>query len=1305
MNHIERFRTHLTVFLALAALLISALVLMPAASADVLPPWPWSWTRVCDYGFGSEYNEGAFSMAEYNGALYAGTYNPTDGCEVWRYDGGTSWTSVATGGIGDPTNTIAMSMTVFGGNLYVGTDASTTGASVFRYDGSSWAQVNTDGFGAGSDIRSAASLIEFNGDLYCGTAQDYAQVFRYDGGTSWTQVNEDGFGNLDNSGCRSLAVYDGALYGGTKNSTTGCEAFRYDGGTTWTEITSGGFGVGSTQEEARSLSVYDGRLIAGTQNYNDGGCQVHAYDGSGWERIDPGDGELLYDTVRDLKVNGDTLYASTANDWVEPYGGQVWTFDGVDWQQINYNGFGDGGNEAVFALQWFSDRLFAACGRDSLAQVFSGVPPEPPWEWEQVNSDGFGGADPGANGAAFSMAVLDGKLYCGTWNNANGLEVWRYDGGTDWTNVGTGGLGAATTRGAGCMTVFDGDLYLGAVNNNTGGKVFRYDGGTTWTQVNTDGFGLGATDYYPGCFAVFDGDLYCGSGFNDARVWRYDGGTAWTQVNTDGFGNLDNNTCRSMAVFGGQLHAGTNNGSTGFEVFRYDGGTSWTQVADAGVDNADNEEARSLQVYGGDLYLGFANWWDGCGVYRYDGGTDWTRVDPGYLQYDSARSMIEFNGMLVVGTGNDSGLGGTQVWAFDGTDWSQINLSGFEDEYNAATMDLEVLNGWLYASTGNWTTGGEVWGTQVITPDLSAIKSAPLVAFPGQPFTYTITVTNNGTEAATGVEFNDAIPAHTTVVPDSVTCSDAGSALISVDPVKITGITVPAGGTVTITFQVVIDPQTPFNTVIENQGVFTCAGQDFPTSDPAHPGQGRPTEVTAKSQNYKWYLAEGSAGWGFTTHINLENPNANDVTARLTYMVTDPVQAAAGNVRAVPAVRDVVLPGQSQTVINPADDVGVQDFSTKIECLEGDPIAVDRTMTFPSGEAVAFGAHNSIGVRAPAKTWYLPEGSSAWGFECWTLIQNANTSDAHVKLTYMTEAGPASFDKVVPGQSRCTFNMADDIGQQDASIMVESDMMVIPERSMYTRWTPPGAGEEFRREGHCSIGTTAPARDYYLAEGSTAWGFVTYVLVQNPNATPAEVTLSYQSNGGGFADAPFTMPPNSRRTVRLNDLHPELDLSTRVSADVPIIAERAMYWAADSQSDFAMHDSIGIADPHAAWFLPDGMTSSDEDGTETYTLVQNPGDTDVEIQVVYLPLDGATDPVGFTDTVPARSRKTYDMADKLTDTSASVMVMVQLPGAGALQAAFPGIIVERSMYYEGRWSGTDTIGGWLDPLFLLGGGR
>jgi hypothetical protein len=415
-----------------------------------------------------------------------------------------------------------------------------------------------------------------------------------------------------------------------------------------------------------------------------------------------------------------------------------------------------------------------------------------------------------------------------------------------------------------------------------------------------------------------------------------------------------------------------------------------------------------------------------------------------------------------------------------------------------------------------------------------------------------------------------------------------------------------------------------------------------------------------------WYLAEGSTAWGFNQYVTIINPNIEAVTARVTYMTLQGPYTPP----------DVALPALSQTTINPKDKLGQQDFSTKVECLEGKGIAVDRTMTWTGQGAASEEAHNSIGVPSPATTWYLPEGSSAWGFECWLLIQNPNDSEASCDVTYMIEGtGPKTFTKRVPANSRRTYDMSKDIGNFDASIKVESYTPVIAERAMY---------RNNRREGHDSIGTTAPAMDYYLAEGTTAWGFTTYVLVQNPQPTETEVTISYMTPGGPWQQPTFKMPANSRKTIRVNDYQPNTDLSTRVHGNQPIIAERAMYWGADKPLGEACHDSIGMAQPHTSFYLPDGQTS---DGRETWTLIQNPNDTEVTVDISYLGPAGQGN-VTFTQTIPMNSRRTFNMADRGINGRAAVMVTCKTEGKK--------IMVERAMYWNSRGAGTDTIGGYSD---------
>ena len=413
-----------------------------------------------------------------------------------------------------------------------------------------------------------------------------------------------------------------------------------------------------------------------------------------------------------------------------------------------------------------------------------------------------------------------------------------------------------------------------------------------------------------------------------------------------------------------------------------------------------------------------------------------------------------------------------------------------------------------------------------------------------------------------------------------------------------------------------------------------------------------------------WYLAEGSTDWGFETYVTIHNPNKTQVTAQITYMTPEGPRQAA----------DVVLAPESQAVIGPRNDLGAEDFSTRVTCKEGKSIAVDRRMIWTGPGAASPEGHCSLGVTSPANTWYLPEGSSDWGFECWLLIQNPNDQEAKCKVTYMIEGrDPQTFEKTVPANSRQTYNMANDIGAEDASIKVESEVPVIPERAMY---------RNNRREGHDSIGTIVPAPTYYLAEGTTDWGFTTYVLVQNPNPTEAKVTLTYMTPEGPVEQKPFTMEQHSRKTIRVNDQLPGKDLSTMVSADKPIIAERAMYW--DNGTGEACHDSIGMSLSHTKFYLPDGETTN---GHETWTLVQNPNEVDVSITVNYHSLGGTANK-SFNDTITAGSRKTYSMGDLLGEGRAAVMVECTTQGRK--------IIVERAMYWNARGAGTDTIGGYSD---------
>ena len=99
-----------------------------------------------------------------------------------------------------------------------------------------------------------------------------------------------------------------------------------------------------------------------------------------------------------------------------------------------------------------------------------------------------------------------------------------------------------------------------------------------------------------------------------------------------------------------------------------------------------------------------------------------------------------------------------------------------------------------------------------------------------------------------------------------------------------------------------------------------------------------------------------------------------------------------------------------------------------------------------------------------------------------------------------------------------------------------------------------------RTWAHDSIGTSAPATHWYLAEGSTGAGFETWVLVQNPQTSAARVSLEYMTTAGEVEGPVVVVPPGSRTTFNVAASVPATyDVSTLITSDRPVVAERAMY--------------------------------------------------------------------------------------------------------------------------------------------------
>jgi len=234
---------------------------------------------------------------------------------------------------------------------------------------------------------------------------------------------------------------------------------------------------------------------------------------------------------------------------------------------------------------------------------------------------------------------------------------------------------------------------------------------------------------------------------------------------------------------------------------------------------------------------------------------------------------------------------------------------------------------------------------------------------------------------------------------------------------------------------------------------------------------------------------------------------------------------------------------------------------------------------------------------------------------------------------------------------RGTVKMNDILPGVDVSTVVTANQPVIAERAMYwSNW----AG------CHASLGVTATATTWYLAEGCTSGSFDTWILLQNPNTTSATVVATIMQDNGTTVQIPTTVAPNSRGTIHVDDTVPSSSFSSTITSDVGIVVERSMYF----DSGNAGHNTPGKTSVATTWYLAEGCTTG---GFDEWILIQNPQLTAATVTLTLMRDDGGT--VIREYTVPATSRQSI-LVNRLASGSVSATLTSDI-----------GIVVERAMYW------------------------
>ena len=209
--------------------------------------------------------------------------------------------------------------------------------------------------------------------------------------------------------------------------------------------------------------------------------------------------------------------------------------------------------------------------------------------------------------------------------------------------------------------------------------------------------------------------------------------------------------------------------------------------------------------------------------------------------------------------------------------------------------------------------------------------------------------------------------------------------------------------------------------------------------------------------------------------------------------------------------------------------------------------------------------------------------------------------------------------------------------------------------------TAQEAEHEPGRWAHSDSGTTSPARTWYFAEGATAGGYQTWILLHNPGETKAKVSLTFHTGGGVIGPVSVKVGPASRTSVNVGDHVCTYDVATTVKSDRPIVASRTMYGAGGEWA----HSSTGSNETGRTWYFAEGAAVGSM--YDTWILLHNPGKTGAKVEVTFQTDREVVGPLPVA--LDAASRVSINVGDHVTSYNVATVVESDRP-----------IVAARTMY-------------------------
>lgn len=310
------------------------------------------WAQTGEDGLGNINNGAIYALEEFGDYLYAGTWNLTDGAEIYRTSDLETWTQVNTSGFVGIPHSFIYDFQEFNSELYVSTYNALLGGAVFKTsNGTDWSQVSLNGFGD-TNNKGIVKLYAGGGMLLAGTWNTVTgtELWYTTNGTVWTQTDSDGFGDANNAFIGNMVDFDSRIYVSTYNDTTGAQIWRKPLSGSWEQVTADGLG------DANNICFYgmielEDQLIIGSRN-NNGAKFYTTTNGTAYtlnNTLDP-----AYTNIRDYTISDEgVLYSSVDN----ANGLAIFQVESDSFIAVSAAGFGEVTNILGSQFAIFEDNL------------------------------------------------------------------------------------------------------------------------------------------------------------------------------------------------------------------------------------------------------------------------------------------------------------------------------------------------------------------------------------------------------------------------------------------------------------------------------------------------------------------------------------------------------------------------------------------------------------------------------------------------------------------------------------------------------------------------------------------------------------------------------------------------------------------------------------------------------------------------------------------------------------------------------------------------------------------------------------